>query len=91
MHDNELIGSPDRPKQMPNPNVTVHHRSNMDCDPSSSHHEMSYSLAKPVAMRRLSEKSIAHARATLTSPDAVLESMYNPGMCILDCCILQFI
>lgn len=72
-------GSPDRPKQMPNPNVTVHHRSNMECEPSSSHHDMSYGLAKPVAMRRLSEKSIAHARATLTSQDAMLESMYNPA------------
>ncbi|CAC5369445.1 unnamed protein product [Mytilus coruscus] len=74
-------GSPDRPKQMRNPAVTVHHRSNMDTSEPSLHHDMSLQnyLAKPVAMRRLSEKSIAHARATLTSPDAVLESMYNPA------------
>ncbi|XP_063422786.1 transcription factor ces-2-like isoform X3 [Mytilus trossulus] len=75
------IGSPDRPKQMRNPAVTVHHRSNMDTIEPSLHHDMSLQnyLAKPVAMRRLSEKSISHARSSLISPDAVLESMYNPA------------
>ena len=77
-----ITGSPDRPKNMHNPGVTVHHRSNMDSGGSSSHHHDHSSqnyLAKPVAMRRLSEKSIAHARVSMSSHDAMLETMYNPG------------
>jgi len=84
-------GSPDEPKSIPNLYHAYHnnmHPASMVAMPSSFNHNI---LAKPVPMRRLSEKRMSHARVTLGDSNAMEPdqgrlhvSMVNEGLLFLN-------